>query len=298
MKEEDKKNKRKNLNVAIVLMIVIGTVIVMLYKNVKKVNGSANIMPIILFVIFILIITLILDKRKYKRKFIDTKLRKEILKKLFPQFYKEQDILEEEIRQTKLNTPWKSFADEGTLEIKTEENVVKIYKYSTTGLGQYNKEIELENGIMIKFCNELKNQLMQPVYIKSAYKTSFNKYERGLSSVYQTLYDIAGVEGKVPKQEEVIEVENDEFSQYFSVQSNNEIQAKMIVTYEKMENLLELRNYLDRPIEITYINNDIYVWIENMELVKKSFNRLTYNKETYEQLKTIIEELPNIRKLI
>lgn len=293
MKEEDKKNKRRNLNAILVLIIVIYIFIMVLRRNIKQVSDFASIMPILLFAIIILIITLIAENQRYKKRFIDTRARKEILKKLFPQFYKEEDILEE-IKQTKLNDSWKSFADEGTLEIKTEENLVKIYKYFTTKLGKYNREIELENGIMIKFCDIIKEPIPTPVYLRES-----DYYNIDISGVANALYKFAGVSATMePASTKRVEMESDDFNMYFSVHCANELQAKMILTYEKMEKLLEIQKKIAKPMKIAYINRDVYVWIDDIRLMDSLKKRAKYNKNVEIELKKIVEDLPNIKESV
>lgn len=61
----------------------------------------------------------------------------------------------------------------------------------------------------------------------------------------------------------VVRLENPEFERYFEVFSDNQIEARKIITLEFMEKLLEVRKALGKNISIIYVGNKIYFFIQH-----------------------------------
>ena len=61
----------------------------------------------------------------------------------------------------------------------------------------------------------------------------------------------------------VVRLENPEFERYFEVCSENQIEARKIITLEFMEKLLEVRKNVAKNISIIYVGNKIYFFIQH-----------------------------------
>lgn len=61
----------------------------------------------------------------------------------------------------------------------------------------------------------------------------------------------------------VVRLENPEFERYFEVFSDNQIEARKIITLEFMEKLLEVRKNVGKNISIIYVGNKIYFFIQH-----------------------------------
>lgn len=61
----------------------------------------------------------------------------------------------------------------------------------------------------------------------------------------------------------VVRLENPEFERYFEVFSDNQIEARKIITLEFMEKLLEVRKSIGKNISIIYVGNKIYFFIQH-----------------------------------
>lgn len=61
----------------------------------------------------------------------------------------------------------------------------------------------------------------------------------------------------------IVRLENPEFERYFEVFSDNQIEARKIITLEFMEKLLEVRKSLGKNISIIYVGNKIYFFIQH-----------------------------------
>ncbi|MBQ8299106.1 MAG: DUF3137 domain-containing protein [Clostridia bacterium] len=65
----------------------------------------------------------------------------------------------------------------------------------------------------------------------------------------------------------VVRLENIEFERYFEVYSNDQVEARRIVTLKFMENLLELKKRLNKNVTVIYKENRIYFFVENRFLI-------------------------------
>lgn len=61
----------------------------------------------------------------------------------------------------------------------------------------------------------------------------------------------------------IVRLENPEFERYFEVFSDNQIEARKIITLEFMEKLLEVRKNVGKNISIIYVGNKIYFFIQH-----------------------------------
>lgn len=61
----------------------------------------------------------------------------------------------------------------------------------------------------------------------------------------------------------IVRLENPEFERYFEVFSDNQIEARKIITLEFMEKLLEVRKNINKNISIIYVGNKIYFFIQH-----------------------------------
>lgn len=65
----------------------------------------------------------------------------------------------------------------------------------------------------------------------------------------------------------VVRLENMEFERHFEVYSNDQVEARKIITLKFMENLLELKKRLNKNVTVIYKNNRIYFFVENRFLI-------------------------------
>lgn len=62
---------------------------------------------------------------------------------------------------------------------------------------------------------------------------------------------------------DVVRLENPEFERYFEVYSDNQIEARKVITLEFMEKLLEVRKNMGQNITIIYVGNKIFFFIQH-----------------------------------
>lgn len=65
----------------------------------------------------------------------------------------------------------------------------------------------------------------------------------------------------------IVRLENTEFERYFEVYASNQIEARKKITVEFMEKLLEYAKRINKRITIFYINNVVFLFIENLNII-------------------------------
>lgn len=93
-----------------------------------------------------------------------------------------------------------------------------------------------------------------------------------------------------------VRLENSEFERYFEVYSDNQIEARKILTIEFMEKLLILRKKLNKEITIIYKEGKIFFFIRRGKLIdEKALMRKGVCSEikkcTYDNIKLLIETM-------
>ena len=97
----------------------------------------------------------------------------------------------------------------------------------------------------------------------------------------------------------VVRLENMEFERHFEVYSNDQVEARKIITLKFMENLLELKKRLNKNVTVIYKENRIYFFVENRFLINsfklylKGANQEMIN-ETSEILDLLAETVSSI----
>ena len=97
----------------------------------------------------------------------------------------------------------------------------------------------------------------------------------------------------------IVRLENVEFERYFEVYSDNQIEARKIITIEFMEKLMLLRKKLNKPITIIYKDSKIYLFAANLIIAPKTkllFKGLT--NEIIEETKNTIKDMYDTMKLL
>lgn len=93
-----------------------------------------------------------------------------------------------------------------------------------------------------------------------------------------------------------VRLENPEFERYFEVYSDNQIEARKILTIEFMEKLLRLRKKINKEITIIYKNGKIFFFVKGGKLInekllmKKGICPET-QKYLYNNIKLLIETM-------
>lgn len=67
----------------------------------------------------------------------------------------------------------------------------------------------------------------------------------------------------------IVRLENAEFERYFEVYSDNQIEARKVITVEFMEKLLKLRKKIKEKITIIYKDGFIFFFVCNMKLINE-----------------------------
>lgn len=71
---------------------------------------------------------------------------------------------------------------------------------------------------------------------------------------------------------EVVELENMEFNNLFKIMSDNQVEARYILTPKVMESLFNSTSLIDE-LKISFVGNKIYFWFKNLQLFNMDFIR-------------------------
>ena len=94
----------------------------------------------------------------------------------------------------------------------------------------------------------------------------------------------------------VVRLENPEFERYFEVYSDDQIEARKVITLEFMEKLLEVRKNMGQNITIIYVGNKIFFFIQH-GVIANTRSLLTQGvskkliKETSDKINNICEAI-------
>lgn len=98
---------------------------------------------------------------------------------------------------------------------------------------------------------------------------------------------------------DIVRLENVEFERHFEVYSNDQIEARKIITMKFMENLMKLKKRFNKNVTLVYKNNRIYLFVENtffinsLKLYINGVNEKMIN-ETSEILNLLAETVSSI----
>jgi len=150
--------------------------------------------------------------------------------------------------------------------------------------------------------------LFQGLYIVSEFNKNFHGRTKVLPDAAQKIFgDYLGhiLQDTTYTAEKLVKMDSVAFEKEFVVYSNDQIEARYILTPTMMEKILELKKRAKRPVSISFINKNIHIAIEyNKDLFEPSvFHSLLEYKIAMEYIQTlhlaigITEELQLNQKL-
>ena len=92
-----------------------------------------------------------------------------------------------------------------------------------------------------------------------------------------------------------VDLENSEFEKIFDVFSDNQIYARRILTLAYMEKLVEISKKINKQINLSFIDNKMYIAVENMEIIP---NSKLFNNIKGMSIEEIENSLNNIQEIV
>ena len=116
-----------------------------------------------------------------------------------------------------------------------------------------------------------------------------NKY---INQIFNNFKKMSGIK-------DLVRLENVEFERYFEVYSDNQIEARKIITVEFMEKLLSLRKRINKPITILYKKNKVFFFASKGNIVaEKDVLYKGAIPENIQKTEKIIKDLYETMKLL
>lgn len=147
----------------------------------------------------------------------------------------------------------------------SEFNAPKIYptpdSYSGNDLiyGDY-------NGVSFKFSDLFLQKRVEMVDEKGKTKVSYETIFRGICFIAEFNKNFTSKTYALSNRRSVgfpkFEMDDSEFEKVFNVYGDDRINAFYILTPNLMENILKLRNLFKSPLNLAFLNNKIYIYIE------------------------------------
>lgn len=147
----------------------------------------------------------------------------------------------------------------------SEFNAPKIYptpdSYSGNDLiyGDY-------NGVSFKFSDLFLQKRVEMVDEKGKTKVSYETIFRGICFIAEFNKNFTSKTYALSHRRSVgfpkFEMDDSEFEKVFNVYGDDRINAFYILTPNLMENILKLRNLFKSPLNLAFLNNKIYIYIE------------------------------------
>jgi hypothetical protein len=133
------------------------------------------------------------------------------------------------------------------------------------------------------------------------YKADFNKKLKGNTVIHPDFAE--NVFGRLGRslqkltlgKKKLVQLENREFEDYFAVYSDNEIEARYILSTSIMERMVNLRKEFNTDLSFTFNNNYIFMGIESQtDLFAPSIFRKNTTIERTEYFANLVDSINNI----
>lgn len=263
--------------------------VTILYTITIKVKVVSYIYTLYIFYIVWLII-LILKKGK---------LKDELTKVLM------NDILKEEFENLKYDVET-GISEKYFVESEFLKNYTNYYATNYIyGVLENNFEFQMSDISVTKTEKDLKGNKHTYTMFKGIFavleKEKINEFSLIIMPDVKNKYmnQIWGNIKKMVGTKDIVRLENVEFERYFEAYSDNQIEARKIITLEFMEKLLMLRKKFDKSVTILYKKNKVYFFASKVNLVSEM--KLLYKgvtTENIENTKKIIQDMYEAMKLL
>ena len=288
-----KLEKKRKLWVTQTIIFIVTFVMYVLYTISSTLIIREKPVPAIyaLYIFYVIwILVLILQKGKLK-----TSLTKQIM----------QEALKEELKTLKYDVesgiPERYFVE--------SEFLKKYTNYYTSnylaGVLENNFKFQLADIAVTKRETDMRGNKQTVTLFKGIFavleKDKVNEFDLAIMPDVKNKYMNQILNGfkKMTGVKDIVRLENTEFERYFEVYSDNQIEARKIITVEFMEKLLALRKRFDKPITVLYKKNKVYFFANRGNIVaEKDILYKGVTTETIHKTTKIIMDLYDTMKLL